>query len=169
MRRAGLRGTEMDRGKKTTSECRLFGPGESGDQAELGEDPRQTSWGPSMEVKSVRHQKCNTSDPGPLIWDVISTLVEGLINQRILGHQQRMEWWVIWSELSSPPDISRQCLPLGMPRPFFITSSDRQPGPSAWGSSSKAGWSPGDLHQSTPILLQETISKDITTLSHKTS
>ena len=43
MRRAGLRGTEMDRGKKTTSECRLFGPGESGDQAELGEDPRQTS------------------------------------------------------------------------------------------------------------------------------
>ena len=159
----------MDRGKKkkTNSECRLFGPGESGDQAELGGDPRQTNWGPSMEVKSIRHQKGDTSDPGPLIWDVISTLVEGLINQRILGHQQRMEWWVIWSELWSHPDISLQCPPLGMPRPFLITSSDRQPGPSMSGSSSKPGWSPGDLHQSSPVLLQETIRKDITTPSHK--
>ena len=45
MRREGLKGNEMDRGKKkkTNSECRLFGPGESGDQAELGGDPRQTN------------------------------------------------------------------------------------------------------------------------------
>ena len=43
MRREGLRGTEMDKGEKKNSECRLFGPGESGDQAELGGDPIQTT------------------------------------------------------------------------------------------------------------------------------
>ena len=164
----GLEGNWNGQGKKkywmqALQTRRKWGPGRAR-RGPKTDQPRSVHGGRVYKTSEQWHIW-----PWALIWGVISTLVEGLINQRILGHQQRMEWWVIWSELSSHPDICLHCSPLGMPRPFLIMSSDRQPGPSASGSSSKARWFPGDLYQSTPVLLQETIRKDITTLSDKTS
>lgn len=129
-------------GQKKTSECRLPALGDCGDQSEL-RDPRETRCHPSMELQATRHQKGDTSDPGDLIWSVISTEAEGLINQRILGHQAKNGSYgssgLIFLLILTPLYNAHH---RGCPDPTWSCPVTEHLVPTAPGSSSKTGDSP---------------------------
>lgn len=126
-------------GQKKNSECRFPALGDYGDQSEL-RDPRETKCHPSMELQSTRHQKGDTSDPGDWIWSVISTEAEGLINQRILGHQAKNGSYgssgLIFHLILTPLYNAHH---RGCPDPTWSRPVTENLVPTAPGSSSKTG------------------------------